>query len=144
ANKKWLLLPVKNGVERKKVVISDAGEQLRFFDIELTSANPDWYAYLDISEWEGRTLDIQVSSKEDMSQALQNIKQTNKEKDSKALYQEKLRAQLHFSPKRGWNNDPNGMVYYNGEYHLFFQHNPYGVEWGNMHWGHAVSKDLVH
>lgn len=144
ANKKWLLLPVKNGVERKKVIISDTGEQWHFFDIELTNEDPDWYAYLDISEWEGRGLDIHVSSNVDMSKALHSIKQSDKEEDFKTLYKEKLRAQFHFSPKRGWNNDPNGMVYYNGEYHLFFQHNPYGVEWGNMHWGHAVSKDLVH
>ena len=62
----------------------------------------------------------------------------------KPLYQEELRPQFHFSPETNWTNDPNGMVYYEGTYHLFFQHNPVALPWGNMTWGHAVSTDMVH
>jgi len=61
-----------------------------------------------------------------------------------AVYHETYRPQLHFSPAANWMNDPNGMVYYHGNYHLFFQYYPGGTIWGPMHWGHAVSKDLVH
>lgn len=57
---------------------------------------------------------------------------------------EQYRPYLHFSPQENWMNDPNGMVYDDGTWHLFFQHNPYGTRWGNMSWGHATSTDLVH
>src|SRR4051812_30796014 len=59
-------------------------------------------------------------------------------------YSEPNRGQFHFSSQSGWMNDPNGLLYYKGVYHFFYQHNPHGLEWATMHWGHATSTDLVH
>jgi fructan beta-fructosidase len=102
-----------------------------------------WWAHLPVPEAVGKTVTLEYSQELE-SQALKLIDSSNEMRTKLPLYKEALRPQLRFSQRFGWNNDPNGMLYYDGEYHLFFQSNPLGIKWANMFWGHAVSKDLVH
>jgi fructan beta-fructosidase len=144
AKTRYLQLPVRNGAAKRVVTLLVDGEPVVQNEIELADGAVDWWAPLDISGWRDREVTLRVDRLHEDSAALQNVGESDELRDAAELYGEPLRGQFHFSPRRGWNNDPNGCVYYNGEYHLFFQHNPYGWSWGNMHWGHAVSRDLVH
>ena len=142
--KRYLNLPVKNGAPKRRLSLLVDGLVVREFDIELADTTPDWWAFLELTAWQGKLLTIKVEKLREDSPALNAIEQGEAIKGADDLYRESLRPQFHFSSRRGWNNDPNGLVFYKGEYHLFYQHNPYGWAWGNMHWGHAVSPDLVH
>jgi sucrose-6-phosphate hydrolase SacC (GH32 family) len=144
ASMRYLHIPIRNGAPKRVVTLHVDGHPAVRNDIELADGEPDWWAPMDVSAWRGKELTLHVDKLHEDSTALSSIEQSDTLKDAQNLYREPLRGQFHFSARRGWNNDPNGLVFYNGEYHLFFQHNPYGWAWGNMHWGHAVSKDLVH
>lgn len=146
---RFLHLPVKTGAPKVTLTLAMDGEFWREFEVELTFEDPDFWVFLDLHCFQGSTLEIQVEAGEDVADSavhrgLAAITQDEAIKGEEPLYEEKYRPQFHFSSRRGWLNDPNGLVYYKGEYHLFYQHNPFAWKWGNMHWGHAVSTDLLH
>jgi fructan beta-fructosidase len=140
---RYLHLPVRTGARKCRMALIIDGVPIREFEIELAD-DPQWWAHLDVAAWLGRQAVLKVDRLAEDSPALRRVTQADAIWAPSEVYREPLRGQLHFSPRRGWNNDPNGLVHAQGEYHLYFQHNPYGWNWGNMHWGHAVSPDLVH
>ena len=144
---KYLHFPIRSGSPKVIYQIEHLGQVVREFSAELADSAPDWWAFYDVSAYIGQTLVLKSLSALPAAQAAwlaQNIKQSNGLIGTANLYHEAYRPQFHFTSRRGWTNDPNGMLYHQGEWHLFYQHNPFGTGWGNMHWGHAVSRDLVH
>ncbi|MHC4689159.1 MAG: GH32 C-terminal domain-containing protein [Planctomycetota bacterium] len=121
------------------------GEKVREFSIRLANDEPDYWVYLEIDDFKGEQATVSIDEYDPQStKGFDKAFQADSFPGEENLYQEKLRPQFHFTSKRGWNNDTNGMVYYDGEYHMFYQHNPFGWPWGNMTWGHAVSTDMIH
>ena len=139
-SKRYLNLPVSHQVERAEMTFMVNGKKERTFDIRL-SDNPEYWVFCDMTMLKGQT--VTISYKGDQA-GLSIIYQDDAIEGQQMMYKEANRPQFHFTTRRGWKNDPNGLVFYDGEYHLFYQHNPYEREWGNMHWGHAVSRDLIH
>lgn len=135
---KYLIFPVNNLVNKKNLMFKSNGETIYTLEIRIDNISPVFYAYIDVSRFKGQTLSI--NTEPEMELYFKESDEMNIEK----LYHEPLRPQIHFTTKNGWINDPNGLVYLDGVYHMFYQHNPAETEWGNMHWGHAISTDLIH
>ncbi|MBX3095253.1 MAG: glycoside hydrolase family 32 protein [Fimbriimonadaceae bacterium] len=143
ARARFLHLPIKNGAPKRDVTLEIGDSPPQNLTIELSDSEPDWWTSVDISSQVGKTIRLTTSRLPAGSTAFSQVFQSNDVPGVVEAYGEAKRGLFHFSPRRGWLNDPNGLVYFQEEYHLFFQHNPYGWGWGNMHWGHAVSRDLV-
>ncbi|MBR4416545.1 MAG: glycoside hydrolase family 32 protein, partial [Victivallales bacterium] len=139
--KPWLLLPVSNTERNSTLTIHDGDALLHSISVRL-SDKPTWHPAMDMSAHLGKKLQFVIDRIPPDSKFTESFIFSDTPSKDDNPYGESLRPLIHFTPYRGWNNDPNGLVFYNGEYHMFFQHNPYGINWGNMHWGHAVSKDL--
>lgn len=139
--KRYLNIPVSHQNDRATMRIEGKEIPEYEFKIRLASDTPDYWVFYDMASIKGKTITI---SYDGIVKGLSQIYQDDSIAGQDSLYREGNRPQFHFSSRRGWNNDPNGLIYYEGEYHLFYQHNPYEREWENMHWGHAVSKDLIH
>ena len=139
--KKYLILPINVYATPKKLCfykVQDKKQTLVMdFDCKLDFLTPTYTAYLDVSRFCGAELEYSTIPQMEFL-----LEQTD-EKTIDALYQEEFRPTVHFTPQIGWINDPNGLIKYQGKYHMFYQYNPFGTEWGNMHWGHAISDDLL-
>lgn len=132
---KYLILPINMQARDKYILFHDQEGKLIFdFGGHLDPINPRFYTYLDVERFRGMELTVSTDPEMEIS-----FEQT----DTKPAGSEYLRPTIHFSADYGWLNDPNGLVYHKGIYHLFYQINPIDTDFGSMHWGHATSTDLI-
>ena len=143
--KEFVHLPITMSAPITWIRVEVDGVWQQEFDCRLTiEGEPDFYANLQVGQWKGKNVDLVVEKFPTDSDGLSLIVQNDQMSHEDTVYTERYRPQFHFTARTGWMNDPNGLVYNNGVWHLFFQHNPYSTDWGNMTWGHATSTDLLH
>lgn len=144
--KRFLLFPVSSKAPKTYLRVEVDGEPVRTFTIRLAESpeTVDFYGTLEVAAWSGKTLRLVAERVTEDCAGLDLVRESDELADGKTVYKEKYRPQFHFAPRRGWTNDPNGLHWFNGVWHLFYQHNPFSTDWGNMTWGHATSPDLLH
>lgn len=136
---KYLLLPIQEEQDEAQVLLSTGSKDDTWMDVRLAQNGADYYVPFALGDGKTATVKILGLKKDALAINLMRLSDTFDTTNT-----DYYRPSYHFTPLYGWMNDPNGMVYKDGEYHLYFQYNPYGSKWGNMHWGHAVSRDLIH
>ena len=135
---KYLLLPIQEEQDEAQVLLSTGSKDDTWMDVRLAQNGTDYYVPFALGNGKTATVKILGLKKDALAINLMRLSDTFDTTNT-----DYYRPSYHFTPLYGWMNDPNGMVYKDGEYHLYFQYNPYGSKWGNMHWGHAVSRDLI-
>ena len=140
---KYIIFPVSNKGQRGRMTIVVGDQLVHNLDCDFPPNKDaiDWWTYLDMSEYVGKTAKVVANAAPEICEMFES---SDEIRHLQPLYDEALRPQFHMSQMRGWNNDPNGMCYYDGQYHFFWQCNPAGRNWANMYWGHATSPDMVH
>ena len=136
---KYLLLPIQEEQDEAQVLLLTGSKDDTWMDVRLAQNGADYYVPFALGDGKTATVKILGLKKDALAINLMRLSDTFDTTNT-----DYYRPSYHFTPLYGWMNDPNGMVYKDGEYHLYFQYNPYGSKWGNMHWGHAVSRDLIH
>ena len=148
-DQKYVILPVQDGVDDARINLIVDGKTERTFYVRLAKSKVDFEVPFDLSKYKGHNviLDIRAnhdrsSIRESQEEACWNLIRTSDTFDK--TNRENFRPLYHHTPEYGWMNDPNGMFYHDGVWHLYYQWNPYGSKWQNMTWGHSTSRDLIH
>lgn len=138
----YLILPIQDDAPEGKIcVVKDNEQEGTFMNVRLARERVDSYVPFALSAYKGQHISIDIQGVPENALCWKELKLSD---SFDMANKESFRPVYHHTPAYGWMNDPNGMFYKDGVYHLYFQYNPYGSVWGNMHWGHSTSTDLAH